>query len=322
MVTFSAPPAKSLNTPRLALRQLNSVWLDEVEAMVNDPETSELTATTKTFSRQELETWLSSRSNQTDRCDWAILHQETGEFLGEVVLNELDDQKASMNLRIALAHSGVFGQGIGTEAIGAVLEYAFDQLELSKVVLTVLTTNPRAHRCYEKVGFVDGRQFNEGKHRWQRMSVTKLQLVEAIAKRELAKHLADPQWSFAYDNGKRRAGLCNYQTKTISLSRYVVAHHPIDDSVQVIWHEIAHALCGKEIGHGKVWLQTAKRLGYRAEKFSGNTIAENTAPWVGTCPAGHQHFRYRKPKNVLSCGLCGRGYNPANQISWSRVPTK
>ena len=129
-------------------------------------------------------------------------------------------------------------------------------------------------------------------------------------------------FSFKDLKGKRRAGLCNYQTKTISLSRYVVAHHPIDDSVQVIWHEIAHALCGKDVGHGKVWLQTAKGLGYRAEKFSGKTIAENTAPWVGTCPAGHQHFRYRKPKNVLSCGLCGRGYNPANQISWSRVPTK
>ena len=289
--------------------------------MVNDPETSELTGTTKTFSIDELELWLSSRPKQTDRCDWAILDQESGEFLGEVVLNELDAEKSSMNLRIALANSRYFGHGIGTEAINLVLAFAFDRLGLARVTLSVLTTNGRAHRCYEKVGFADGRQYNEGRHRWQRMSVTKAQFVEATAKRLMAEHL-DPGWQFVYDNGKRRAGLCNYQSKTISLSKYVVLHHPIDDSVQVMWHEIAHALCGKDEGHGKRWLQTAKGLGYRAEKFSGKTIAENTAPWVGTCPAGHQHFRYRQPKSVLSCGLCGRGYSAANRITWSRVPTK
>jgi RimJ/RimL family protein N-acetyltransferase/predicted SprT family Zn-dependent metalloprotease len=320
VVTFSTPPAQALSSDRLALRQLNLVWLEEVEAMVNDPETQALTGTKKRFTRAELEHWLSTRSQQTERCDWAILDQQSGEFLGEVVLNELHAEKASMNMRIALANSGYFGRGIGTETLELVLGFAFDQLELARVTLSVLTTNARAHRCYEKVGFQDGRQYNDGGHRYQRMSVTKAQFVEALAKKHMAQHL-DPGWQFAYDNGKRRAGLCNYQSKTISLSKYVLMHHPIDDSVQVIWHEIAHALCGKEVGHGKLWLQTAKQLGYRAEKFSGKTIAENTAPWVGTCPAGHQHFRYRKPTSVLSCGVCGRGFRQANLITWSRVAT-
>ena len=34
------------------------------------------------------------------------------------------------------------------------LQYGFDEMDLSQVSLSVVTTNPRAKRTYEKVGFV------------------------------------------------------------------------------------------------------------------------------------------------------------------------
>ena len=335
MPTFQSPPAQPLNTVDLALRQLDATWLNEVQHMVNEPTGQALTATTQTFSREVLADWLATRPKQTNRCDWAILHQETGEyahqfageFLGEIVLNELDKKNNSMNLRISLADPRFYGQGFGSQAIEAVLGFAFDQLELSKVTLSVLVDNPRAAHVYQKLGFQRGREYSDGqrngvKFRFLRMSINKLQFIDAMCRREMSKHLqTNPEingsWKFEFDSAKRRAGLCNYTARTISLSKHLVLLHDVDQAKQVLWHEIAHALCGKNEGHGKVWLATAKGLGYRADRFSGTKIAQSTARWSGVCPAGHEHFRFRKPTRPLSCGVCGKGFSKANLIRWS-----
>lgn len=295
--------------------------------MVNDPSSQALTATTQTFARSVLENWLATRKHQTNRADWAILHQESGEFLGEVVLNEPNEKTNSMNLRISLAHPRFYNQGFGTEAIEAVLSFAFDRLQLDRVTLSVLLTNPRAIAAYQKLGFQPGRQYNEGqkagvKFRFQRMAVNKLQFIDAICRREMARHLdTNPQspraWSFTFDSAKRRAGLCDYTNRRISLSRHLVLLHSVDEAKQVLWHEIAHALSGKSEGHSKQWLAQAKQLGYRADKFTGNKIAASTARWVGVCPAGHEHFRFKRPTRPLSCGLCGKGYSKQYLIRWT-----
>ncbi len=56
------------------------------------------------------------------RADWAIMRARRS-FLGEVVLNELDADNASMNYRISLRGSEVYGQGYGTEAGRAVINF-------------------------------------------------------------------------------------------------------------------------------------------------------------------------------------------------------
>lgn len=168
----------------------------------------------------------------------------------------------------------------------------------------------------ENVGFQTGRQFSQGKTRMQRMSLDRYDFVRLMAETKMAEHLDLNVWSFAFDSAKRRAGLCNYTDKRISVSRYLVDIHTLDETMQVVLHEVAHAICGKVAGHGKGWLKTAKSIGYRAEKFTGREIAQETASWVGTCPSGHQHYRYRQPARELSCGLCAKGFSRRNLIRW------
>ncbi len=57
-------------------------------------------------------------------------------------------------------------------------------------------------------------------------------------------------------------------------------------------------------------------LGYEGKRLHSGTIADEFAPWVGTCPADHKHYRYRKPTRVLACGLCSRKFSAANRIDW------
>jgi predicted SprT family Zn-dependent metalloprotease len=135
-------------------------------------------------------------------------------------------------------------------------------------------------------------------------------------------HLDPIEWSFGFDNAKTRAGLCNYTAKRITVSRYLAARYEDDEIHQVLLHEVAHALAGARAGHGPRWRATARKLGYVGSRLHHGATADELAPWVGTCPAGHVYYRYRKPTRPLACGRCSRRFDSANAIAWkSRVIT-
>ena len=148
------------------------------------------------------------------------------------------------------------------------------------------------------------------------MSCDRYDYVRLMAETKMAEHLDMNEWKFAFDSAKRRAGLCNYTDKVISISRYMVDIHNMEETLQVVLHEVAHALAGKRAGHTKKWLQVAKSIGYKNEEFTGTEIAVETATWIGVCPRGHRHYRYRKPAKMLSCAICSPGFDERNLIRW------
>ena len=63
---------------------------------------------------------------------------------------------------IGLGEREYWGKGYGTDAMRILLRYAFEELNLHRLSLSVFEYNPRAIRSYEKVGFViegSARQF-------------------------------------------------------------------------------------------------------------------------------------------------------------------
>src|SRR6185312_8943536 len=66
------------------------------------------------------------------------------------------------------------------------------------------------------------------------------------------------------------------------------------------------------------WKSVAAELGYEGKRLHDGAIANELAPWVGTCPAGHLHYRYRKPTRALACGKCSKRFDPAHAISWEQ----
>lgn len=147
--------------------------------------------------------------------------------------------------------------------------------------------------------------------------MAELTRVRTWASALIELHL-DETWSFAFDHAKTRAGLCNYRLKRISVSRYLAAKYEDDEIHQVLLHEVAHALAGPGVGHGSSWRALARSIGYEGKRLHGGAIAEELAPWVGACPAGHVHYRYRRPARAVSCGKCSRRFDAANQISWAQ----
>jgi predicted SprT family Zn-dependent metalloprotease len=140
--------------------------------------------------------------------------------------------------------------------------------------------------------------------------------VRTWANALIALHL-DETWVFGFDNAKTRAGLCNYTDRRISVSKYLAARYEDDEIHQVLLHEIAHAMAGTRAGHGAKWKAVAAGLGYEGKRLHDGETANEFAPWVGTCPAGHLHYRYRKPARALACGQCSRRFDAAHLIAWS-----
>lgn len=93
------------------------------------------------------------RMARTDRLDLAVVDRESGECVGEVVLNQWDEDNQSCNFRTFIGPSGR-GRGLGTEATKLIVGYGFENLGLHRISLEVYAFNPRARRVYEKVGFV------------------------------------------------------------------------------------------------------------------------------------------------------------------------
>jgi RimJ/RimL family protein N-acetyltransferase len=125
---------------------------DAAELAAVAPETRRLTGSHAEFSMDELERWYETRHEQVDRIDWAILERATGQWAGEVVLNDLDVANRSCGFRILLQGPRVFGRGLGTEATQLAVDHAF-AVGLHRIELEVYDFNPRARRVYEKVGF-------------------------------------------------------------------------------------------------------------------------------------------------------------------------
>lgn len=108
--------------------------------------------------------WYSTRNDQTDRLDLAVVHKASAQCVGEVVLNEWSEPNRSCNFRTIIGPRGQ-DRGLGTEAIRLFLCYGFERLGLRRISLDVLNFNPRAKRVYEKLGFVTEGVLRE-EHRW------------------------------------------------------------------------------------------------------------------------------------------------------------
>jgi len=121
-----------------------------------DPETYRLTGSHSAagLTLDSWRNWYATRAGHDDRLDLSIIERVSGEWAGEVVLNELDVPNESCAFRIALQGPQFYGRGLGSEATRLIIDYAFNVVGVHRIELEVYDFNPRARHVYEKVGFV------------------------------------------------------------------------------------------------------------------------------------------------------------------------
>jgi len=144
----------------VTLRPFREGDVEVMAQILSDPEVRRLTGSVETTAEAErpeplddrLRDWYATRNDQPDRLDLAVEDRETSRLVGEVVLNELDRDTLTCNMRVLLGPEGR-GRGLGTEAVGLMTAHGIEVLGLRRIALEVFEFNPRGQRVYEKVGY-------------------------------------------------------------------------------------------------------------------------------------------------------------------------
>lgn len=247
---------------------------------------------------------------------WDFYSVERDKFLTTVTLDDFQIDKKTCRMSWEVL------EGAGNESeLVDVLQFVAIEAIFSRQMIRLNAAVPIAdqgmHRAFENAGFLTGREFGVGNKRSLRFSCDRYDLVRFIAETQMASYLDMGLWTFGWDSAKKRLGVCKYGEHRISLSRYFVDLHSLDEIDQVIRHEVAHAIAGPKAGHSKKWKDIATKLGYRHERISGDEIGNATAKLVGTCPNGHTMYRHRRPKSELSCSRCAPRFDRRFLITWT-----
>ena len=74
-------------------------------------------------------------------------------LIGQLVLDVVDWSGRDAFVGLGIGETEYWGQGYGTDVMNILLRFAFTEVNLRRVTLTVFEYNPRAIRSYEKAGF-------------------------------------------------------------------------------------------------------------------------------------------------------------------------
>ncbi len=138
------------------------VWLrmvekaDVLETDIDDRDLGHFAGFKHAFSNDLLEGWLKELAGEMQRgsaFQFTISPLGSRRVLGNVGLRGIEQENGSAWVSIFLTDTSVWGTGLGTDAMNALLDFGFGELRLERIALDVFDYNPRAIRSYEKAGF-------------------------------------------------------------------------------------------------------------------------------------------------------------------------
>ena len=141
---------------RVRLRAIERADLPRFQEWSNDPEVTQGLSRYLPLSLTEEGKWFGRvMQGQPAQQPLAIKIQDGGSWklVGNTGLFNLEWTNRSAEFGIFIGNKSSWNKGYGTEALQLMLRHAFSTLNLNRVYLRVLASNPRARRSYEKAGF-------------------------------------------------------------------------------------------------------------------------------------------------------------------------
>lgn len=141
-----------LQTPRLHLRRFVPADLDDLYRLDSDPVVMRYVIPPRTWAETEeyLQKILENYDNGSGLTRWNVEELETRAFVGVIGLFRLpDDSDWEIGYRF---FPKFWGKGYATEALRAVIDYAFENRNLPRLVAVANPENRASYRVMEKVG--------------------------------------------------------------------------------------------------------------------------------------------------------------------------
>jgi RimJ/RimL family protein N-acetyltransferase len=145
-----------LTTPRLVLRALTQQDEPAIFAMYSNPAVMRYWSKPPMLAPSEAlafinnnNRWFAAREGLT----WAITRQTDDVLVGMATLFNLNDQNRRAEIGYSLNRES-WGQGYMTEALTAVVAYAFGPLDLMRLEADIDPRNTASRKTLERLGFV------------------------------------------------------------------------------------------------------------------------------------------------------------------------
>lgn len=149
------PHMNILETERLILRRLTMDDLAALSVLYSDPEVRKyFPEGTLTYeeTKEELAWIIDVYYGQYGFGLWATIHKDTGEFIGRCgLLPWTIDGRNEVEVAYLL-DKAYWGQGLATEAALGIVRYAFEQLQLSRLICLIDAENQASQAVAGKIG--------------------------------------------------------------------------------------------------------------------------------------------------------------------------
>ena len=142
---------KVFESDRIAFCNVSEALIPEYLLMVNDYERVGrfIGARSEPITEESEREWVQKKLSKEDAV-YSMIEKETGAFIGNVELMDVQDSVAELGIAITAAQQD---RGFGKEAIAAVVRYGMDRMGLNRIFLKVFPDNARAIRVYRACGF-------------------------------------------------------------------------------------------------------------------------------------------------------------------------
>ncbi|MGD8402322.1 MAG: GNAT family N-acetyltransferase [Anaerolineales bacterium] len=144
-----------LETQRLLLRHLTLGDLDELFALYSDPDIRKYFpegVLNLDETREELKWHMHGHPDNNKLGLWATIHKETGKFIGRCGLLPWEIE-GKFEVEIAyLLDQNFWHQGLATEAANGILRYAFQTLNLPRLICLINPENIPSQKVAKRIG--------------------------------------------------------------------------------------------------------------------------------------------------------------------------
>ena len=146
---------KRLETDRLILRRYTEADAEPMyKNWASDPEVSKYltwpTHSSVEVTKSLVTEWI-ARYENPDYYNWVIELKETGEVVGNISVVEVVEKIEAVEIGYCMGKAW-WGRGIMPEALGAVMDYLFDEVGMNRVYAGHDVNNPKSGRVMQKAG--------------------------------------------------------------------------------------------------------------------------------------------------------------------------
>lgn len=165
---------------RVRLRAIERSDIPLFVRWFNDPDVLQYLAMYIPMSEAAEERWFDAQL-EDEKSHVFVMETLEGVAIGNLGLFDIDWKNRSAACGVSICEKAYWDQGYGADALRTLLRFAFGEMNLNRIYLSVYDFNARAIRCYEKIGFS-----HEGRLRQSRFTGGRYvdELVMSMLRRE------------------------------------------------------------------------------------------------------------------------------------------